>query len=144
MEVDHFNPTLRGPARNSYDNLMLATRHCNLSKRAAWPSKEQQSLGLRFLNPCVEQDYGKHLFEDPETNELIAATMEGSYHIDMLDLNNPTYVWERRMRARYCRLKREDPKLLTGSFEEIGNAIAFVESMMSLFIPEIPPPPRSA
>ena len=33
MEIDHFDPTLEGAARNRYSNLMLATAHCNNFKR---------------------------------------------------------------------------------------------------------------
>src|SRR5437870_5323534 len=65
MEIDHFNPRLKDPARNRYRNLMLATRLCNLMKRDKWPKKWQSQKGLRFLNPCREQDYGKHILEDP-------------------------------------------------------------------------------
>src|SRR5438552_130453 len=58
IEVDHFNPTLRGPARNEYSNLFPATRHCNGSKRDTWPDARFRKLGARFLNPTEEQDYG--------------------------------------------------------------------------------------
>ena len=72
MEVDHFDPTLEGEERNAYSNLLLATRHCNLAKGDRWPNEEDRAAGIRFLNPCEEQDYGVHLFEDPVTNELSA------------------------------------------------------------------------
>ena len=62
MDIDHFNPLLKQPARNQYSNLLLATRHCNGKKGKRWPTEEQQKLGLRFLNPCEEIDYGVHLF----------------------------------------------------------------------------------
>jgi hypothetical protein len=141
MEVDHFDPTLVGKDRNTYDNAMLATKACNLSKSANWPSREDQKQGFRFLNPCKEQDYGKHIFEDPVTHELIGATTEGRYHIDMLDLNNPSYVWERKSRAAYLYARRNCFALLAGSYADINDALKFVDEMMDLYIPEIPAPP---
>jgi len=56
MEIDHFNPHLKGKLIQQYANLFLATRHCNAAKGDAWPTRAEQRLGLRFLNPCVELD----------------------------------------------------------------------------------------
>ena len=51
MEVDHFNPKLRGKQRNKYENLMLAElRHCNLKKRDYWPTPSERQNGYRILN----------------------------------------------------------------------------------------------
>lgn len=33
MEIDHFNPTKRYDRTQSYHNLFLSTRHCNVSGR---------------------------------------------------------------------------------------------------------------
>src|SRR5258708_40289089 len=74
MEADHFNPNLRGPARNDYSNLFPATRHCNGSKSDSWPDAHFTRLGARFLNPTKEQDYGAHIFEDTTSYELIGTT----------------------------------------------------------------------
>lgn len=100
MEVDHFNPTLRGGLRNRYSNLNLATRHCNGAKSDKWPTAEDQSAGIRFIDPCAEADYGVHIFEDPVTFELWGATSAGKYHIRQLKLNAPHLVDERRMRTK--------------------------------------------
>src|SRR6266403_591999 len=51
MEIDHFDPTLSGAARNAYSNLMLATRHCNNMKSDGWPTPKQIAAGSRLLNP---------------------------------------------------------------------------------------------
>jgi len=140
MEVEHFDPTLTGDARNAYSNLMLATRHCNLRKRDYWPSQREAREGFRLLNPCREIDYGEHLFEDPVTHHLIGATRAGRYHIDVCDLNNETFVWERRQRSRFLGLKRESPALLAGSFSEIQEMLDFIAEIVGLLIPEIPIP----
>jgi hypothetical protein len=144
MEVDHFNPTLKGAARNRYRNLMLATRLCNLMKRDKWPKKWQSKNGLRLLNPCEEQDYCTHIFEDPDTHRLIGTTPAGRYHIDACDLNHPSFVWEREKRAEFLRIKRAQPTLFSGTFSSILELVEFVKRQVELFIPEIPAPPKSS
>ncbi|PYK24822.1 MAG: hypothetical protein DME59_12135 [Verrucomicrobia bacterium] len=99
MEVDHFNPTLPNRSRNRYSNLFLSTRHCNLKKRAYWPSPTDQKKGIRFLNCCEELDYGVHIFENSETHELVGVTPAGRYHIIACDLNADHLVTERRERS---------------------------------------------
>jgi hypothetical protein len=99
MEVDHFNPTLRSRLRNKYCNLFLSTRHCNLKKHAYWPTPADQNKGIRFLNCCEEMDYGVHIFENPETHELVGVTPAGRYHIIACDLNADHLVTERRERS---------------------------------------------
>jgi hypothetical protein len=100
MDIDHFNPTLRNEARNVYENLYLATRHCNGHKGDTWPTKEERRAGVRFLDPCKDLDYGMHIFEDPETFELWGATPAGRFQIRVLDLNAEHLVEERRARHR--------------------------------------------
>src|SRR5882724_10876568 len=95
LEVDHFNPTLKHPQRNFHVNLLPASRHCNGAKWDWWPTKSEQKLGARFLNPYAEQDYGSHLFENPTNHEIESVTVEGWYHIAKLDLNAPHLVRER-------------------------------------------------
>jgi hypothetical protein len=95
MEIDHFNPMLTGEARHSYRNLMWSTRLCNNAKRKYWPSSAERKRGIRFLNPCAEWDYGECIFENPVTHELIGKTPAARYHIEMLRLNNESFVWER-------------------------------------------------
>lgn len=99
MEVDHFNPTLVGAARNRYPNLFLGTRHCNASKSNIWPTKKDRKLGIRLLNPCKEMDYGVHVFEHPITHRLIGVTPSGDFHITACDLNATHLVSERTQRA---------------------------------------------
>lgn len=141
MEVDHFDPTLKKAARHAYQNLMLATAHCNNFKRKKWPHAALRRANIRFLNPTLEQDYGVHIFENPETHELVGATPAGHYHIDMLDLNNETFLFERRNRAEFLKLKGQTPALFDGSFSEIREAMQLFNGIMDMYIPAIPPPP---
>jgi hypothetical protein len=143
MEIDHFDPTLSGLARHAYSNLMLATRHCNNMKRDAWPTATQRASGCRLLNPTKEIDYGVHIFEDPDSGQLVGATPAGQYHIDMLDLNHETFVWERRKRAQYRHLRDNAPATLAGSFEQVRELIDFVGEQIDRLIPPIAPPPKA-
>src|SRR6266498_4434704 len=68
MEVDHHNPFRAD--RNAYENLFLATKHCNGHKLQDWPTAAQQTQGIRFLNPCIDDDYDHQIFEDPDTFEV--------------------------------------------------------------------------
>ena len=147
MHVDHVNPRLAGKARHAFKNLVLACAQCNGKKSANWPDSEQAMKGLRFLDPCAEQDYGVHLFEDPDSNELIGVTTEGRYHIDMLDLNAETFVWERRFRAAYRKLTKSTAMQIGGSFENLDGLQSMIRKIVSGsiedLIPPIPAPPSA-
>ena len=149
MEVDHFDPTLEGEERNEYSNLLLATRHCNLAKGDRWPDEEDRAAGIRFLNPCEEQDYGVHLLEDPVTHELVGTTPTGRWHIDVLLLNAPHLVDERRRRAEMKRRRKRILQLVSvleghvgqGRLQSIRSLVDAVEKYRTeeeLMIPEIP------
>jgi hypothetical protein len=95
LDLEHFNPTLTGKARHRYDNLMVGTHLSNMAKRKIWPSLSDRRKGIRFLNPCKEQDYGTHLFEDPISHRIVSSTPAGRFHIVACNLNDETYVWYR-------------------------------------------------
>jgi hypothetical protein len=146
MEIDHFNPTLQGLARNEYSNLMLATRHCNSSKSDTWPTLRQQANGMRFLNPCVETDFGVHIFEDPDTFLLWGATAEGRFQIRMLDLNANHLVQERRARHTLRALwNRQGRVEYVGTFAEgaaeIADGLKELRRQTNLMIPPLPQRP---
>ncbi len=142
MDVDHFDPTLRGKKRDAYSNLMLATHHCNMMKNATWTKVAAGGAGaISLLNPCEERDYGKHLFEDAHSHELIGVSERGRLQIDTMDLNHPTFVQERRQRADYFAIKRGAAAYIKGSFVEVLKVIALADAAHNRCIPEIPPPP---
>jgi hypothetical protein len=143
MDIDHFDPRKKAAFLQDYDNLFLATRHCNGAKSREWPTRAEQAQGLRYLNPCREQDYGEHIFEDPETHRLVGLTPAGRYHIRMCDLNAEHFVAERRERAGiwallHCAVsvKRNE---MPGIAAELAGAL---RRQVEQMIPPLPPPPR--
>lgn len=141
MEVDHFNPTLKASLRNSYTNLMLASRLCNNFKQHSWPGEALLKKGVRFINPTVEQDYGVQIFEHPKTHELMGTTPAARYHIDVLGLNDPSFVEERKDRSILAAQLDGRKAHLTGKFEDIELGLQRFRDILSKMIPPIPPPP---
>jgi hypothetical protein len=140
MDVDHHNPTLSDATKNNYNNLFLTTRHCNGKKSNNWPSTEQQKLGIRFLNPCEEIDYGVHIFEDPDTFEVWGETPPGRYHIRILDLNAPHLVKERRIRHIFRSLYGEPSRVeLVGNPPDPAAALNGIKAFVEEFEMMIPP-----
>ena len=92
---------------------------------------------MRFLNCCEESDYGVHIFEDPESNELVGVTPEGRYHIRNCDLNAPHLIEERAERPKiWGILKNKAVRIKKGWWlpEEFQTLRTMVERM----IPPIP------
>ena len=152
MEVDHFKP--KGKNRHRYSNFLPATRHCNGAKSQTWPTSAEQRAGLRFLDPAVEQDYGLHIFEDPRTHELVGATREGRFQIEMCDLNAPHLVRERKDRSDIMRVLENTPvtvksegtpsaKSFTSTLDAFSASFRALQRELALKIPSIPPPPDS-
>jgi len=145
MEVDHLDPRKKSNYLQSYENLFLATRHCNGAKSDDWPTPAQQRKGLRFLNCCKEQDYGLHLFEDPNTHEIIWSSPAGGYHTIHCDLNAPHLVEERRQRSELRKLLDATPIEVVRPEPQLLACIEQLRSQLSYMISDIPPlPPRSA
>jgi hypothetical protein len=137
MEIDHFDPTIKGRKRHHYGNLFLASRYCNNRKLGNWPSKEAAAKGARFLNCCIEQDYGEQIFEDPATHRVFGVNPASIYHVRMLDLNAPHLVQERRDRSEYRKLLFEERKIIKESDAAI-HAFHILEAQLDYLIPPIP------
>jgi hypothetical protein len=99
MEVDHFNPHKKNDAIQNYEDLFLASRHCNGAKSDTWPTRKERLSGMKFLNCCEENDYGVHILEDPDTHKVVGVTPEGRYHVRHCELNAKHLVEERKERA---------------------------------------------
>lgn len=148
MEVDHFDPTKKKNKVQRYSNLVLATRSCNGAKRNTWPSGKQRSQGKRFIDCTKEEDYGVHIFEDPETHELVGATPAGKYQILHCDLNAPHLVRERKTRA-HLRSGLADEKIwrllkksdILSDLQNFEASMAAVSEILETLIPPIPSPP---
>jgi hypothetical protein len=136
MEIDHFDPTIPGRARNQYENLFLSSRFCNGRKQGNWPEPIERAKGVRFLNCCEELDYGKHIFEDPETHCVFGVTAAGRYHIRILDLNAPHLVEERAERAHYRYLLFKASKMVKQP-EPAVAAFRALKVQVGYLIPEI-------
>ena len=137
MEIDHHNPTLTGAARNRYENLFLAVRHCNNAKGDRWPSNSARRRGIRFLNPCKEMDYGEHIVEHPKTHRLIGLTPAGDYHITNCDLNAPHFVTERQQRAAIHELLNKT-RVGVSSFDQFpAEVLGLLREQIDKMIPLI-------
>lgn len=140
MHVDHFDPRRKKLKRQEYSNLFLADAHCNCAKGETWPTAEDQAAGCHFLNCCDEYDYGKSIFEDPITHELIGTTPAAIYHIDTIDLNDPGLIAERKSRAEiFSRLDhlKKGSKHSSDMAESVNRLIEMAKDL----IPVIPAPP---
>jgi hypothetical protein len=142
MEIDHHNPTVSGNARHNYENLFPATRHCNGKKSDEWPTRAMQKKGIRFLNPCKEQDYDSQIFEK-EDGRLVGTTPAARWHIMMLDLNASHLIHRRNERRKLKILLRDlGITLRQGVSEhEVSKHIAVLQETLRIAIPFISPPP---
>lgn len=139
MEIDHFDPRKKEDFIQQYENLFWATRHCNGAKWKYWPSAGDQALGLRFLNPCKEQDYGEHIFEDPKTHWLVGATPAGRYHIRVCDLNADHFIAERQERAEIWELLRTAMTVKRNQMPQLTADLAeALRKQAETMIPEFP------
>lgn len=143
VEVDHHDSRLK--RLSPYHNLFPAYALCNRAKSDR-PDDEDRRNGMRLLNPCEEQDYDAQIFEDPQSHLLVATTAEADYHIEILDLNNPALVEQRRERAVLEKLKgmrvQFKPSRSISSPEAAVQAAAFT-SLLKYKIPPIKPPPKT-
>jgi hypothetical protein len=150
MHVDHFDPRKRNDPVQSYDNLFLVSGPCNNAKRAFYPTDEQIKLGIRLLNPCIEMDYGTHLFENSSTGELKSETPTGTFHARRLHLNSGTLKTARLERTEIramCAYALEmadhfkDYPTIASKFRMFAQ---WFEEILPFHIPVIPPPPFSS
>jgi hypothetical protein len=143
MEVDHFDPRQKKDVVQRYENLFLASRHCNGAKRNK-PTPKERSLGLTFINPCEDWDYGKYIFEDPRSHKLVGITPQARYHIRYCDLNADHLVTERRDRTELASIVKRGvvlgPRV---TFEEAESNMRMLREQIDRMIPEFPPPPHT-
>lgn len=141
MHIDHFDPRLKPNYHQDYSNLYLASDGCNKAKGNHWPTEaEQRRLGVRFLDPCAEQDYGVHIFEDPQNHQLIGTTAAGRWQIEICNLNASHLLIERGERASLQRILT-GPGRIRGSLALARKAIAELREQYERKIPPIPPLP---
>jgi hypothetical protein len=142
MHVDHFDP--RKKRRSPYTNLFPAYGICNMAKGDEWPEANDKSLGMRFLNPCEESDYNNVIFEEPKSNELVGITPAARYHIDILDLNNPALVHQRKERTALMAIAEKMVSSKAKTLQDPHSALSIVRKIREILhtkIPPIKPPP---
>lgn len=142
MEVDHFDPRIKQKSKQPYSNLVIAYRPCNNHKRAIWPVKSQRELGVRYLNPRQDIDYGVHIFEDPDTNKLFGVTPAGKWHVEKLALNDDYLVEQRRLRSRWEKLiAAENNKVFVAEVGQEPSALSALKEVQEQYaygIPKLP------
>ena len=138
LDVDHFDPRLKARYLQSYSNLFPASRHCNGKKQNAWPTKEMENAGIRFLDCTKEHDYGVHILEDPVTHRVFGVTPAGRYHVRVLDLNAGVFIKHRKMRADLHVFMTATPMVIRPKpFERLRAAICLAKGLQDMAIPLI-------
>lgn len=100
-EIDHFCPRHLFPdLLNNYDNLYWSCRKCNSVKGGTWPSANQTERGLRFFDPCMDDQ--THHWQAHADGTLTALSLPGRYTIRHIRLDRPTLV---QFRAFLCGLQ---------------------------------------
>jgi hypothetical protein len=148
--IDHFYPRSKGGRTNDYANLYWTCMGCNRIKRDAWPTVAERRRGLRFADPCKEQDYGVHFVEN-EDAELMPLSPCGQYHVQMLRLNRPHRVARRRERNEVAAHLAEALSLIEHLEQDVPTLqereligylrreIERLSSELAIAIPLIPP-----
>ena len=137
MQVDHFNPRRKKDDVQKYSNLFLSTSHCNNSKSNQWTTNKERAKGIRFLNCCKEFDYGVHIFEDPDTHEVVGITSAGKYHVDACDLNADHFTKERKKRAEIWETLEQRQITLKGN-QPLPIELRLLKEVAGQMIPKIP------
>jgi hypothetical protein len=100
FHVDHFRPKSRDEFRHLelvYTNLYYSCALCNTFKRQSWPSTRELDAGFRFVDPCEEDLYERHVEVNGETGELRALTRAGEYTVAHIWLDRAQMNKHRRM-----------------------------------------------
>lgn len=137
MHIDHFDP--RQKNRSPYSNLFPAYGICNMAKGESWPTAKERRQGMRFLNPCEEKDYDQVIFEEPSTHLLIGTTPAARYHIDMLDLNNPSLVEHRLERTKLAEIANKMVVAGSRALADTAGALEIIGQLQKIIATKIPP-----
>jgi hypothetical protein len=147
--IDHFHPRSQGGRVNDYANLYWACVGCNRFKGESGTTTAERRQGVRFADPCREQDYGVHFVEN-EQSEMVPQTRCGEYHVLTLRLNRASPMVYRRACNRLIAqlaeavalLERLEQKPATDLNREIiayiHAEIEFLQAELSVAIPFIP------
>jgi len=89
FEIDHFVPKdkMVNIKETDYSNLVYACRSCNNSKRAKWPTENENKPNngkIGWVDPCNEEYDAQ--FERVETGAIVAKTELGKWMYENLNL----------------------------------------------------------
>ena len=96
FQVDHFKPQSKFlQLERVYSNLYYSCQVCNGPghKGDSWPEPEEQAMGMRFVDPCLE-DWETHIVFHRD-GSVVHATAAGRYSIDTLGLARPQLIAHR-------------------------------------------------
>src|SRR5690606_11910094 len=112
--------------RSDYRNLSWSCGLCNGSKSDDWPSPEEESEGVRMLDP-VSDRLSEHVAETSD-HELEALTDLGQYYIETLDLNSTVHVRRGADRVKHRALAQQ----LRGALAAAGGGHSEEKLLLSL------------
>jgi hypothetical protein len=110
-------------------------------KSDQWPTKSQESVGVRLINPAEEWDYGPHIVEDEKTNHLVGLTPAGRYQIEVCDLNADHFILERKTRTELHKAIDADLYRLrnrTSDLDLLQENLDRLQEILRTMIPVLP------
>lgn len=122
-EVDHFVPQklLVNISPTEYSNLVYSCRSCNNSKRAKWPTKDENMPNdgkQGFIDPC-DASYAEQ-FERLTDGSIHSITDLGDWMWSALNFGNPAHRVKWRCEEVKILLKELD-EVIIDSLEELKN-----------------------
>ena len=106
VDIEHFNPNLKGKSEDSYENWFSVKHKPNNKKRSKWIEP--------ILNPCSE-DFEERIIYLEGFYICSPNDEEATNLINLLDLNNEIFVKDR---SRYIKRRQERIKELEITEEE--------------------------
>ena len=98
-EVDHFVPRhlLKTIKITDYSNLVYSCRSCNNTKRAKWPTGNEQKHNdgtVGFMDPCCD-GYAEQFVRNDD-GSIAPRTKLGQWMFKALNLSNPSHriIWQ--------------------------------------------------
>ncbi len=142
FQIDHFRPVAKFPRLiRDYWNLYYCCHWCNNAKSDTWPNNDQAKRGYRFVDPCVDDFYGKHARLDV-SGRLEALTTAGDFTIREILLNRKIFR-DLRSRRAAAQMTIERIKLrlrqLAAEKEPRAELIAALEDQLNTLSSSINP-----
>jgi hypothetical protein len=110
MTIDHFRPKARFPhLRTEYSNLYYCCCECNTYKGDRWPSDDELSADLRFVDVC-EDEWDDHL--ELRQDVITPKTAPGKFTAASLRLDRQKLTLRNHaLRTRAARIRQDLTRL---------------------------------